>query len=57
MLAYAITFLVLALIAGVLGSSGLAGTSADIAWISLVVFFVLTLFTAIGRALNRITPL
>ncbi len=54
---FALTFLIVALIAGLLAFSGLAGASADIAWTVLVVFFVLTLSSAIGRALKRITPL
>ncbi|MGH7288077.1 MAG: DUF1328 domain-containing protein [Myxococcota bacterium] len=53
MLAYGLTFLILALIAGPLGFSGIAGISATIAWM----FFVLTLVVAIARALNRIAPL
>ena len=41
MLGWALTFLVLALIAGLLGFSGIAGASANIAWIFFVVFLVL----------------
>lgn len=41
MIGWAITFLVIALIAGVLGFSGVAGTAANIAWILFVIGLVL----------------
>ena len=41
MLSWSITFLVIGLIAGVLGFSGIAGTATHIAWILFVVFLVL----------------
>lgn len=53
---YALTFLILASIAGLLGSSGIAGVPANIAWMVLVVSFVLTLAAAVGRALRHIAP-
>lgn len=56
MLGYALTFLTLALIAGLLGLSGIAGAPASIAWSVLVALFVVTLAVAVGRALSRITP-
>ena len=37
MIGWAVTFLIIALIAGVLGFSGIAGTAANIAWILFVV--------------------
>lgn len=43
MLNWAMTFLVLALIAAVLGFTGLAGTASHIAWILFVVFLVMWL--------------
>lgn len=43
MLSWAVTFLIVALIAGVLGFSGIAGTAANIAWILFVVGLVLAL--------------
>ena len=41
MINWAITFLVIALVAGLLGFTGIAGTSANIAWILFVVGLVL----------------
>ena len=41
MLSWSITFLVIGLIAALLGFSGLAGAATQIAWILLVVFIVL----------------
>jgi uncharacterized membrane protein YtjA (UPF0391 family) len=40
MLSWAVTFLVIALIAGVLGLSGVAGTATHIAWVLFVVFLI-----------------
>jgi uncharacterized membrane protein YtjA (UPF0391 family) len=56
MLGWALTFLVLALIAGLLGFSGIAGVSANIAWIFFVVFLVLTVVAAVARALRARLP-
>jgi len=47
MLGYAITFLLIALIAGVLGFGVIAGTSAMIAKICFVIFLVLFLVSII----------
>ena len=44
MLSWAITFLIIGLIAGVLGLTGIAGAATQIAWILFVVF--LGLFVA-----------
>jgi len=41
MLSWSITFLVIGLIAAILGFSGLAGAATQIAWILFVVFIVL----------------
>jgi uncharacterized membrane protein YtjA (UPF0391 family) len=41
MLNWAVTFLVIGLIAGLLGLSGLAGAATQIAWILFVVFMIL----------------
>lgn len=50
MISWAITFLVIALIAAVLGFSGIAGTAVNIAWILVVVGIVLALvFSVMGR--------
>jgi uncharacterized membrane protein YtjA (UPF0391 family) len=38
MLSWAITFLIIGLIAGVLGLTGIAGAATQIAWILFVVF-------------------
>ena len=50
MLNLAITFLIIALIAGVLGLTGIAGMSANIAWILFVVGLILAAVTFVmGR--------
>jgi uncharacterized membrane protein YtjA (UPF0391 family) len=50
MLSWAMTFLVIALIAAVLVFSGLAGTATNIAWILFVVFLVAFLISLVtGR--------
>lgn len=50
MISWAITFLVIALIAAMLGFSGIAGTAVNIAWILVVVGVVLALvFGVMGR--------
>lgn len=47
---WAITFLVVAIIAGVLGFSGIAGTATNIAWIFFVVgLIVAAIFFVRGR--------
>jgi len=53
MLNWAITFLVVALIAGVLGLSGVAGAATQIAWILFVVFLILFL---VGLVMGRRPP-
>jgi uncharacterized membrane protein YtjA (UPF0391 family) len=50
MISWAVTFLVIALIAAVLGFSGIAGTAVNLAWICAVVGIVLAVvFGVIGR--------
>ena len=50
MISWAITFLVIALIAAVLGFSGIAGTAVNIAWILVVVGVILAIvFAVMGR--------
>jgi uncharacterized membrane protein YtjA (UPF0391 family) len=44
MLSWAFTFLVVAIIAGVLGFTGIAGTATQIAWILFVVGLILAIF-------------
>lgn len=41
MIGWAVTFIIIALIAGVLGFSGIAGTAVNIAWILFVVGLVI----------------
>ena len=41
MLHYAIIFLIVALVAGALGFSGIMGAATNIAWILLVIFLIL----------------
>jgi uncharacterized membrane protein YtjA (UPF0391 family) len=50
MIAWAATFLVIALIAAVLGFTGIAGLATNIAWILFVVGLVLAIvFALLGR--------
>ncbi|MES2604882.1 MAG: DUF1328 domain-containing protein [Pseudomonadota bacterium] len=47
---WALTFLIVAIIAGIFGFSGIAGTASNIAWIFFVVGLVLAVMFAItGR--------
>lgn len=56
MLGWAITFFILALVAGILGFGGIAGASAGIAKILFFVFLVLLIISAISRAVRGRTP-
>ena len=56
MLGYALAFLILALIAGMLGLTGIAGLSADVAWTFFVVFLTLTVAAGVVRALRGLPP-
>lgn len=50
MISWAVTFLIIGLIAAVLGFSGIAGTAVHLAWILAVVGIVLFLvFAVLGR--------
>ncbi|MCX4194039.1 DUF1328 domain-containing protein [Methylophaga sp. OBS1] len=50
MLSWALTFLIIGIIAGALGLSGIAGTATNIAWILFVIGLVLALiFFVTGR--------
>lgn len=50
MIGWAATFFIIAIIAAVLGFSGIAGTAVEIAWILFVVGLVLAVvFALIGR--------
>jgi uncharacterized membrane protein YtjA (UPF0391 family) len=50
MFSWAVTFLIIAIIAAVLGFSGIAGTAVNLAWILAVVGIVLALvFGLLGR--------
>ena len=57
MLGWALTFLVIALIAAALGFGGIAGTSAGIAQILFLVFIVLFIVAMIARALRGRPPM
>jgi uncharacterized membrane protein YtjA (UPF0391 family) len=48
MLSYAITFLIIALIAGILGFGVIAGTAAMIAKVLFLVFIILFVFSLIA---------
>ena len=52
MLGWALTFLVVALIAGVLGFTSIAGAAMGVAKILFFVFLVLFVISLIGRALR-----
>jgi uncharacterized membrane protein YtjA (UPF0391 family) len=56
MLRWSISFLILALIAGVLGFGGIANASVDIAKILFFVFAVLFLISAVAAALRGRLP-
>jgi uncharacterized membrane protein YtjA (UPF0391 family) len=56
MLRWSISFLVLALIAGVLGFGGIANASVDIAKILFFVFAVLFVISAVAAALRGRLP-
>ncbi|HXC38948.1 MAG TPA: DUF1328 domain-containing protein [Burkholderiales bacterium] len=50
MLSWAVTFLIIALIAAVFGFTGIAGTAVNIAWILAVIGIILAIvFFAMGR--------
>ena len=50
MISWAVTFLIIAIIAAVLGFSGIAGTAVNIAWILFVVGLILAIvFFVAGR--------
>lgn len=50
MISWAVTFLVIALIAAALGFSGIAGTAVNLAWIFAIVGLILAIaFGVIGR--------
>jgi uncharacterized membrane protein YtjA (UPF0391 family) len=53
MLSWAVTFLIIAIIAGVLGFGGIAGTSAGIAQILFFIFLVLFIISLFRGALRR----
>ena len=57
MLGWALTFLVIALVAATLGFGGIAGTSAGIAQILFFVFIALFVVAMIARALRGRPPL
>ncbi len=57
MLSWALTFLVVALIAAALGFGGIAGTSAGIAKILFFIFLALFVISLIARLLNGKTRL
>lgn len=56
MLHWALTFLVVALIAAVLGFGGIAGLSLEIAKLLFVVFLVLFVIAAVMHALRGKAP-
>lgn len=57
MLGWALAFLIIALIAGVLGFGGIAGASVGIAKFLFVVFVALFIIAVIARALKGRPPL
>lgn len=57
MLGWAVTFLVIALVAAALGFGGIAGTSAGIAQILFFIFIALFVVALIARAVRGRPPL
>jgi len=57
MLGWALTFLILALVAGYMGFFGLAGLAATIAKLLLIVFVVLLIVSAFSGALRGRPPI
>ena len=53
MLSWAVTFLIVALIAGVLGFGGIAGTAAGFAKIFFMIFLVMFLVSVVSGAFRR----
>jgi uncharacterized membrane protein YtjA (UPF0391 family) len=53
MLSYAVTFLIIALLAGVLGFGVIAGTAATIAKVCFVLFLVLFLVSLVSGGTSR----
>lgn len=56
MLGWAVTFFILALIAGLLGFFALAGLAAEIAKVLLFVFLIIFLISAISNAMRGRAP-
>jgi len=56
LLSWAVTFFIIALIAGVLGFGGIAGASVGIAKICFFVFLVLFAISLVMRVLSGKTP-
>jgi uncharacterized membrane protein YtjA (UPF0391 family) len=57
MLGWALTFLILALVAGYMGFFGLAGLAATIAKLLLIVFVILLIVSAFSGALRGRPPI
>jgi uncharacterized membrane protein YtjA (UPF0391 family) len=57
MLGWAVTFLVIALVAAALGFGGIAGTSAGIAQILFFIFIVLFVVALVARAVRGRPPM
>ena len=53
MFSWAITFLIVALIAAALGFSGLAGTATNIAWLCAIVGLAIAVIMFVKRTLTR----
>jgi uncharacterized membrane protein YtjA (UPF0391 family) len=56
MLGWALTFLIVALVAAALGFTGIAGAASSIAQILFVIFLVLFLIAMLARALQGRPP-
>ncbi len=56
MLQWTITFLILALVAGLLGFTDVAGASAGIAKVLFFIFLILLVISGLSRALRGKTP-
>lgn len=54
MLSWALTFFIVALIAGILGLTGVAGVATEIAWVLFVVFLILFVVSFVSG--RRVPP-
>ena len=56
MLSWTVTFLIIALIAGLFGLTGIAGTVMDVAWMPFVVFLTIFFSSLVNGRRHQIPP-